>query len=222
MSEHIFTRRSVAYHEAGHAAFLLGSNLGETIEYVEVTPEHPHQKGITKTNLPGGERTSGDEYDQYMGRCLAGPVAQVEFVIESIPLPVRSDFGKQILVSMGEKELFDEVRTLEWSSDLESIIRLLEPALSGDEECSAATILACEENSALRPYSSAIKIESKVRKWMAAPSVRNLITDLAERLISETRVSGQQYLEILKQHPEVSGSVFKAGFQDDSSRFHEM
>lgn len=207
--------RSVAFHEAGHAAFVLASQAAETLIRVGITPENPLQGGVTETTLDNERRCFPSDTDPEWGRRLSGPLVQVKFVPESIPNAIITDFQREILKTIGIRKLFEEVRSLGWESDLREFVSSLEKNLNSESDTSFAKFLELEETSPVKTYSLILANEDRLRHWIERQDVLDLIVEIGERLIIERELTGNQCAEILSEYPSVRLSIQETGFDSD-------
>jgi Peptidase family M41 len=69
-------RRSIAYHEAGHA--VVAHRLGVEVEHVTIVPDHTSRGHITHGDLfcAHGRGSDRANLERAIAICLAGPLAQ--------------------------------------------------------------------------------------------------------------------------------------------------
>lgn len=217
MSEESLLIRATAYHEAGHAVFVLGSPFAETFVSVEISAETPFRKwGEVVTSVAGGKTIWPSDCHMEFGRCLSGPLAEVLFVGESFEEGLRVKFGSAILRAIGEDALFDEVRSRGWWCDLKYFSGTLEFNLKQEDALSFDGFLAFEKEVGQPGYGDYLANEDRLRKWMDRRAVKEAIHAIAEKLIEKRKLDRRDCEEILRDHPEVTGSVLVAGFTDDA------
>lgn len=208
--------RATAFHEAGHAAFVLGSPFADTLVAVKISEVKPFQNwGEVETRVKGGRTIWPSDCHMEFGRCLSGPLAEVLFVGESFEQALRSKFESAILGSIGHDGLFEEVRSLGWWCDLKHFAGTLEFNLKQEDAPSFEGFLALEKDSRRPVYSAYLANERRLREWMDQQVIRTAIQAIAEQVIEKRKLKYGDCVEILRAFPEVTGSVHRSGFTEE-------